>query len=580
MEGVTILVADPRDTERVLLGYLLCREGFSVHEARSATEAVEIAQSKPVHLIILDVAFWQGAETNVLATLKHYPQTKLIPVVLFGESRNREDLAAALQAGAAQWVTRNGFEVPTFLNKLHTVLGQQQDKDLTKAPSPAAQAAAPMQVACEKLTAVAVSEAFGSIDSLAAFEFNILDAITTTCSKDRTAEHISRIALRDPMLAAALLHTANTSANAHFPNGITDLSQAVDLVGSKGFYIVAESVPPLDARKQTVWFPAHFWTHSVATGRIAGMLSARLQLGTPADAVTAGLLHDVGRALLATKFGNHYKALVEAAKSCDCPSTQWERELVGLHHGEIAAHAFKQLGLPEMLRDVVLVHHESMSACQALKISTRLIALIVQAADQIANTVFPGDFPLTPLTDFAEECAAALESAKVSLTDVLHDARAIVGELTTEMAHQFPRAAADPHYYAQKPIPTLLYFAPGHKEFDLIRAFFEVRSQNVHHITRLSQQVNASHAPVVVNLSALSELSRQVEALTSVMASGVMRTHKGLVLLPSPPKPVHQAFVSETWRVLSLPAHPARWMPWLAETSQPAAQPPLETSVA
>jgi putative nucleotidyltransferase with HDIG domain len=529
---------------------------------------------------LLDIAFWQGAETNVLTTLKHHPQTKQLPVLLFGDSRSREDLAAALQAGAAQWITRSGFEVQTFLNKLHTVLGQRHHDTAAGETKEAASAVDPTQTGDDKLTPIAVSEKLSSIGHLAAFEFNILDAITTTCSKDQTSEHTSRIALRDPMLAMALLNAANAAAHPHYPDGVVNPTQAIEAIGAKGFYIVAESVPPLDARGTATWSAAHFWVHSVATARIAGMLSTRLRLGNPADAATAGLLHDVGRAMLATQFGYHYQALVEAAKSCDNPTTTWERHIVGLHHGEIAALAFKQLGLPEVLRDAVLVHHDSLSSCQALRIAIRLIALIVQAADQIANTVFTGDFPLTPLTDFADECAAALESAKVSLTDVLCEARVIVAELCTEMAHRFPRAVADPHYYAQKPMQSVLYFAPGHCEFDLIRAFFDVRSQNLLCINRLGQQPNAPHAPVIVNLAGLTDINRQVEALTSIMASGLMRTHKGLVLLPILPQAVHQAFVSDTWRILSLPAHPALWMKWLADAGQDAAQPEPVLSVA
>ena len=580
MDGPTILIANPRDTERTLLGYLLSREGFLVHEARTAAETVSTAQTKPVHIVILDIAFWQSSETNVLTTLKHHPQTKQLPVLLFGESRNREDLATALQAGAAQWITRNGFEVQTFLNKLHTVLGQRRSDTAAGAINEAAPGATPRQANGNKLTPMAVSEKFSSPEHLAAFEFNILDAITTTCNKEKTGEHTSKIALRDPMLAVSLLNAANAAAHPHYPNGVVNPAQAIEAIGTKGFYIVAESVAPLNVRSSAVWSPAHFWVHSVATARIAGMLSTRLRLATPADAATAGLLHDVGRAMLATQFGGHYQALVEAAKSCDRPTTTWERDIVGLHHGEIAALAFKQLGLPEVLRDAVLVHHDSLSSCQALKIAIRLVALIVQAADQIANTVFTGDFPLTPLTDFADECAAALESAKVSLDDVLREARVIVAELTTEMAHQFPRALADPRYYAQKPMQSVLYFAPGHCEFDLIRAFFEVRSQNLHCISRLGHQPSAPNAPVVVNLAGLTDISRQVEALTSIMASGLMRTHKGLVLLPIMPQAVHQTFISDTWRILSLPAHPALWMKWLAASSESAAQPDPALSVA
>ncbi|HVP13549.1 MAG TPA: HDOD domain-containing protein [Phycisphaerae bacterium] len=580
MERPAILVANPRDTERTLLSYLLSHEGFSIQQARSASETAEIAQSKPVHLIVLDVAFWQGAETNVLATLRYHPQTRLIPIVLFGESRNREDLAAALQAGAAQWVTRNGFEVPAFLNKLHTLLGQQRCQDTADVNKTQGVSVGQTPASRDMLTAAAISDAFQSSKHLPAFEFSILDTIAATCCKDHTTDNISRVALRDPMLTASLLSAANATVHPHCPSGIVNPTQAIEDLGTRGTYIVAESLPLLDIRNPKTWSPSHFWVHSNATARIAALLSSRLQLGLPADAATAGLLHDVGRAMLATRFARLYQVLLNEAESCDRPSTQWERQLIGLHHGEIAAHAFKQLGVPEMLCDVVLVHHESLAACRALKIATRVIALVVQAADQIANAVFTGDFPLTPLSDFSDECIAAMDSAKISFDDVLREARAIVQELTAEMIRLFPRATADSHYYAQEPIGTLLYFGPGQGESDLIRAFFQARAEEVVQISRLSQHTAPSQAPMVVNLAGITDLSRQVEVLTSIMACGLMRSHRGLVLLPTPPQPVHQTFASDLWRVLSLPAHPALWMPWLAETCHSPVRNDLEPAAA
>lgn len=75
---------------------------------------------------------------------------------------------------------------------------------------------------------------------------------------------------------------------------------------------------------------------------------------------------------------------------------------------------------------------------------------------------------------------------------------------------------------------------------------------------------------LIIDLSYVADLSRQVESLTSAMAAGLMKDRKGIVFITGPSNPVHRNFVSDCWRVVSLPTLPASWMPWLAGAGEPA----------
>lgn len=556
-------------------------EGFHVCEARTAEDTVRLAQDKNIGLIVLDTMLWQLKRMNVLSTLQQHPETKNIPVMLLGEPRSRQDITVGLQAGATEWIMRKGFEVNKFLNKLHTIFETRTVRNAPAGEQAPKSDPARRPASLGKLSLSNVTDVLNGVEHLTAFEFNILDAITSTCSKVQTTKHISDIAIRDPALTIALLSVANTLENAEtHDGGVVDPSKAIEMVGAKRFYIIAESVVPIKVNPRLQWDPGHFWAHSVATSRIAGLVARRLRLGTPGEAMAAGLLHDAGYAILANHSPNHLDMLLKAASECDQPSTDWEKELIGLHHGEIAAGVFKQLGLPDLLQDVTLVHHEPVSSCTSLKSSARVTAFIIQAADRIADVMFPGDPPLSLVGNLPKECEDAFANADISPADIIHEARGIMAELITEMTHHFPNTITRPWCYRKKPIPKLLYYVPSGLEFDIVKTFFEVRCSELRVLEELKAPVDWPRAPVVVNLSHMGDMEPQIEVLSSLMASGLMRERKGIVLLKGPTSPVHQKFASDLWRILSTPTPPLTWMPWLADDGNTNAQAKPQTNVA
>src|SRR5690606_29239089 len=126
------------------------------------------------------------------------------------------------------------------------------------------------------------------------------------------------------------------------------------------------------------------WAHSVATARIAARLSHTLDLATPAAAVTAGLLHDLGYYALANLCPKHYGALFSAGLELDSINPAWEKSLIGVHHGEIGAWVMNHYGLPAALHDAASVHHAAGMVGQTLAPLSRLVAMVVQAADCLA----------------------------------------------------------------------------------------------------------------------------------------------------------------------------------------------------
>jgi hypothetical protein len=73
--------------------------------------------------------------------------------------------------------------------------------------------------------------------------------------------------------------------------------------------------------------------------------------------VVAGLLHDVGKLVLATRAPAHFKRALEGAKAEGLPLYAVETELMGVSHAEVGAYLLGMWGLPSQVVEAVAHHH-------------------------------------------------------------------------------------------------------------------------------------------------------------------------------------------------------------------------------
>jgi len=95
--------------------------------------------------------------------------------------------------------------------------------------------------------------------------------------------------------------------------------------------------------------------HSQHVARLASALAV-----TPEDretTFTAGLLHDVGKLLLATHRRDDMARVLAAAEGDARPAHRVELELLGLTHSEVGAYLLGLWGLPDTVVEAVAFHH-------------------------------------------------------------------------------------------------------------------------------------------------------------------------------------------------------------------------------
>ncbi|NHZ61615.1 HDOD domain-containing protein [Massilia genomosp. 1] len=190
-----------------------------------------------------------------------------------------------------------------------------------------------------------------------------------------------KIAL-DQSLTAKTLRLANSSFYG-MSSKVTTIHQAIAVLGFHSIRTlvtacaVTGSFPPNAAGGLN--FQA-FWRHSVATAVCAKLLAVHLKLN-PDTAFTAGLLHDIGTLVLATRFPAEYAAMLAYRNEHDCYIIDAERAVIGIDHAAAGAALAAYWKFPADMQEAVAKHHQVDAGGKPT------LALLVRAANIVATAL-------------------------------------------------------------------------------------------------------------------------------------------------------------------------------------------------
>jgi len=182
-------------------------------------------------------------------------------------------------------------------------------------------------------------------------------------SENGSARKLAETLERDPALTAKLLRLAN-SAYFAVPRPISDVRSACVILGFEFVRNIAISVASFDAltrRIGRVLDLQAFWSHSVAVGVCAKGLSAAAGLTPSGSAFCAGILHDIGKLVLATHSLEAYGRVVHRLEQSSDPITDVrtiEREELGLDHEQAGHELGTHWRFPPEILSAVGHHHE------------------------------------------------------------------------------------------------------------------------------------------------------------------------------------------------------------------------------
>jgi len=106
MSREKILAVDDEEDILELLRFNLAREGYQVSCSASGEQALRVARTQPVDLIVLDLMLPGMDGLDVARKIKNDPKIKHIPIIMLTAKGEEADVVTGLELGASDYVTK------------------------------------------------------------------------------------------------------------------------------------------------------------------------------------------------------------------------------------------------------------------------------------------------------------------------------------------------------------------------------------------------------------------------------------------------------------------------------------------
>ncbi len=180
-------------------------------------------------------------------------------------------------------------------------------------------------------------------------------------SDDTGSREIGEAIQTDPSLTAKILKLIN-SAYFGLPSEVTSVSQAVSLLGRSQLKqvllgsILSGVFPKIDSEHFSM---QEFWAHSVKTAIIARHLAMQNASILDHEAFfTAGLLHDIGRLIMASAAPDELMLVNEIVNLEGRNVLEVESEALGVTHIDIGAMLMREWNMPSLFSQCLIKHHD------------------------------------------------------------------------------------------------------------------------------------------------------------------------------------------------------------------------------
>jgi putative nucleotidyltransferase with HDIG domain len=244
-----------------------------------------------------------------------------------------------------------------------------------------------------------------------------------------SAKDLAREIRSDQALTSRILKVSN-SAYYGFHRKISNIDDAVVVLGFDEIRSLCLAITVLNMFNEdgSTYFDRRlFWRHSVVTA----VLSEQLAENYPEEkhqAFAAGLLHDMGRAVLDQYFPELFSKICIEVERRKVHWLQVERDMIGTDHCEIGLWVAERWNFPDSLTEAIGYHHHPAGSEQA----PRLVGMI-HLADIISRRDLPEPPPgsmLPPLDkkvydrvalsqERVEQLASSLENRSSGVQDLI-----------------------------------------------------------------------------------------------------------------------------------------------------------------
>lgn len=260
----------------------------------------------------------------------------------------------------------------------------------------------------ETLSSGALTQLLEGVPMLPDTAFSVMEMMH---KPDTDPSALARVVTQDPGLTVQTLHLCN-SPYYSLPVEVISIEHAVRLLGVPTVcgIVMAAYVHGFMARFSGDG--ARLWLHGarrhvLTVADCAQYLAARCPVGlSKSEAFTVGLLHDIGKLVLAQLDEATARTVEERAAAPDTSFVDAEWDVLGTDHAEAGFLLAQRWGLPEIITDVLRWHHRPQKSKEPL-------ALVIFLANELAH-VQEGRTRLQALLD--QEAVLSLVEDRLGLS--------------------------------------------------------------------------------------------------------------------------------------------------------------------
>jgi HD-like signal output (HDOD) protein/ActR/RegA family two-component response regulator len=201
----------------------------------------------------------------------------------------------------------------------------------------------------------------GRLGKLPSFPTLYMEVNKELASPNSSIENIAEIVAQDPAMTAKMLQIVNSVALG-LARRISSPFEAVEFLGLgtvRSLVLSAHIFTSFERNGLKDFSVDRLWRHAIQTGMAARMIM-QLENADAADAeeaYIAGMLHDIGKLILANSQPEQFERALALAAERKSPLWKAEEEVFGASHAGAAAYLLGLWGLPVAIVEAVAFHH-------------------------------------------------------------------------------------------------------------------------------------------------------------------------------------------------------------------------------
>jgi len=328
------------------------REAWTMRFATSGREALSLLEREAFDALVTDLRMpGMDGEQLLNAVKEHHPH--MVRIVLSGEMNQASNIKAVRSA--------------------HRYLAKPCDAETLK--STLSQAFALRRWVDDHR----LKELLARLESLPSLPEVYAELLAEIQTPNSSFRRVGDLIARDAGMTAKVLQIVN-SAFFGLSRRILNPQDAVAMLGYdtlKALVLSTKIFSQFDAKRVRCLDLNALWHHSMNTGLFARSIGVGEKLPRTAqdEAFTAGILHDVGKLILAHNFPETYAEVITRSRAQQCPAAELEQWCFGASHAELGAYLLSLWGIGEEVVSAVVSHQ----CPQRITTPSRVLAVVYAA---------------------------------------------------------------------------------------------------------------------------------------------------------------------------------------------------------